>query len=139
MWALGRAQVILTSGRHRPEAPSEVTANLKNSRAAFVDDFETWGGHWLDAPLLRRWSGGNKLTAARKNKGNDDLDPTFGLHILMNVVPKFYPRLSEPDLRRIVLLHFKLTYKDKNSYNPSDADHRLKRASIKREIQDHHF
>ena len=86
-------EVVLTGGKAKGEGPSEVTANLRGSRAAFVDDFATVGAVKLDAALLRRWSGGNRLTAARKNRANEDFEPDFGLNILVNSMPEFHPLL----------------------------------------------
>eukprot|EP00929_Paragymnodinium_shiwhaense_P019277 TRINITY_DN13209_c0_g1_i3.p1 TRINITY_DN13209_c0_g1~~TRINITY_DN13209_c0_g1_i3.p1 ORF type:complete len:1103 (+),score=298.55 TRINITY_DN13209_c0_g1_i3:203-3310(+) len=50
------------------EAPSEVIANLALCKHAWVDDFEAQNP--LSTAVLRSFTGGNNLTAARKHKSN---------------------------------------------------------------------
>lgn len=109
-------------------------SNLRGSRCAFSDDFHADKTHPLCGTLVRRLSGGNKLTAARKNKGNRDYDADFGLNLCLNEMPPIEPPLKGPDLRRATSVPFKLSYKDSTKFDAQNPLHRLKKASIKREM-----
>ena len=119
------------------EAPSEVMSNLKGCRFSFSDDFHVTKEHPLCATLMRRLSGGNKLTAARKNAANCDYDANFAANLLINEMPCVEPALSGPDLRRATPIDFKLSYRNEDKFDPANANHRRKKASIKRQL--HYF
>ena len=116
------------------EAPSELMSNLRGSRVAFADDFSADARHPLSSALMRRITGGNKLTAARENRGNLDYDTVFGVNLLVNEVPEFEPPLAGADLRRCTVVNFKLSYRDETKYDAANPLHRRKKASVKRDI-----
>ena len=125
-------EVITTFGKS--EGPSEVESNLSGSKAVFCDDFVTENGLLLNSALLRRFSGGNKLSAARKRKGNTNFEPTFSMHLLTNVIPEFKPRLIGADLRRLTIVPFRISYRDAAMYDEANPNHKKKKASVKRDI-----
>jgi hypothetical protein len=53
------------------DKPAEQWANIAGSVIAFADDFDTQRRAPLSSAKLRHVSGGNTLTAARKNKGEN--------------------------------------------------------------------
>ena len=116
------------------ESPSEIMSNLRGCRFAFADDFSATDSTPLCGTLLRRMSGGNKLTAARKNKGQVDYDPNFATNLLLNEMQPIEPKPSEPDLRRATPITFTLSYKAEDKFDEGDPTHRRKKASIKREF-----
>ena len=124
---------VLTA-TNKSEGPSEVESNLSGSKAVFCDDFVTDHGLLLNSALLRRYSGGNKLSAARKHKGNTNFEPSFSLHLLTNVIPEFKPRLIGADLRRLTIVPFRISYRDAAMYDEANPNHRKKKASVKRDI-----
>ena len=124
--------VLTTFGK--PEAPSEVESNMNGSRFVFCDDFVTDSTLKLNSALVRRYTGDNKLSSARKNKGNLNFDPSFSLNLLTNQIPEWKPKLIGSDLRRYVLVKFLISYRDENLYDKANKCHRLKKASIKRDI-----
>jgi hypothetical protein len=114
------------------EAPTEQWANLEGCCMAFIDDFNVSPANPLDNSALKRISGMNNLTAARKGKGERGF--TFMGHLILMCNGIWYP--SSPfglaDDRRINGLSYNIRYVN----CPEGPNEKQKDASIKNDMKE---
>ena len=89
-------------------APNAQMANLKGSCLAWLDDFEAKHGP-LSASKLRRISGNNNLTAARKGKDDEVFMFNGMLVMLCNGLWTINGHMAKADLRRFARQQFLVT------------------------------
>jgi hypothetical protein len=90
-------------------SPNAQMANINGSCLAWLDDFEATHGP-LSASKLRRISGGNNLTAARKGKDDEVFMFNGMLVMICNGLWTISGHMEQADLRRFARQQFLVTF-----------------------------
>ncbi len=91
--------------------PNEQMSNLKGSCLGWLDDFQAKGNP-LSAEKLRQISGGNSLTSARKNKGEETFKFNGTLVMMCNGLWTIEGTMAGADLRRFARQQFLVTFQN---------------------------
>ena len=116
-------------GERGKMTPNEELSNMKGSVLSFCDDFDAKDNP-LSSEKLKQISGGNSLTAARKNKGNEVFKFNGMLVMMTNGAWKIEGMMDGADLRRFARQWFLVKFKA----NPKGPMERLKDRSFKNDI-----
>jgi hypothetical protein len=113
------------------EGPTEQKANLFLCSHAFIDDFSPWEP--LNNVVLRQFSGGNMITAARKNQPELVFRYTGQIYLLCNDAWTPKEKFIGADIRRHHGLTFNVRFVDK----PEGPNELAKDNDIKNHIRNY--